>query len=219
MTPIYYDCEFTGLSKDTTLISIGLVSHRNSYFYAEFTDYDKSQLNDWLQVHVIDNLLYNNEPTHFYRSGLRKTIPATGDKGTNTFVYDIAMKGDKENIAHLLNKWLINERTAEDPTEQLQIYTDCYAYDWVLFNDLLSPTENALDLPSFINYIPIDLSTLMFTKGVDPDVTREDFIYPDSLSKIKEKEIFRSKDPEMIKHNSLWDAFVAKECFYKLFRK
>ena len=30
MLPIYYDAEFTGLHKDTSLISIGLVSHNGS---------------------------------------------------------------------------------------------------------------------------------------------------------------------------------------------
>lgn len=60
MTKIYYDSEFTGLHKDTTLISIGLISECGTKtFYAEFLDYDKSQVDDWIQNNVIDNLLFN----------------------------------------------------------------------------------------------------------------------------------------------------------------
>lgn len=35
---IFFDTEFTGLHKDTTLISIGLVSETGEKFYAEFDD-------------------------------------------------------------------------------------------------------------------------------------------------------------------------------------
>ena len=59
MLPIYYDAEFTGLHKNTTFISIGLVTEKGSYFYAEFNDYDESQVDDWIQKHVINNLQFN----------------------------------------------------------------------------------------------------------------------------------------------------------------
>ena len=44
MTKIFFDTEFTGLHQKTTLISIGLVSEDGREFYAELTDYDKSQV-------------------------------------------------------------------------------------------------------------------------------------------------------------------------------
>lgn len=44
MKKIFFDSEFTGLHQNTTLISIGLISDDNNCFYAEFTDYDKNQL-------------------------------------------------------------------------------------------------------------------------------------------------------------------------------
>lgn len=40
---VYYDAEFTGLNRNTDLISIGLVSEYGNYFYAEFIDYDKTR--------------------------------------------------------------------------------------------------------------------------------------------------------------------------------
>ncbi|WP_376716592.1 hypothetical protein [Vagococcus carniphilus] len=53
---VFFDTEFTGLHKDTTLISIGLIAENGNKFYAEFTDYDKTQIDDWLQENVINNL-------------------------------------------------------------------------------------------------------------------------------------------------------------------
>ena len=45
-TKIFFDAEFTGLHQKTTLISIGFISECGKTFYAELTDYDKSQIND-----------------------------------------------------------------------------------------------------------------------------------------------------------------------------
>ena len=56
MTKIFFDTEFTGLHQGTTLISIGLVSECGKTFYAELTDYDKSQIDEWLQENVIEKL-------------------------------------------------------------------------------------------------------------------------------------------------------------------
>lgn len=36
---VFFDTEFTGLHKNTTLISIGLISEDRRIFYAELTDY------------------------------------------------------------------------------------------------------------------------------------------------------------------------------------
>ena len=45
---VYYDAEFTGLHRNTSLISIGLISESGSKFYAEFIDYDQKQVDNWL---------------------------------------------------------------------------------------------------------------------------------------------------------------------------
>ena len=57
MTKVFFDTEFTGLHKNTTLISIGLISECGKTFYAEFWDYDKTQIDEWLQTNVLDNLI------------------------------------------------------------------------------------------------------------------------------------------------------------------
>jgi len=43
---IFFDSEFTGLHQKTTLISIGLISEDDRYFYYECIDYDKDHVDN-----------------------------------------------------------------------------------------------------------------------------------------------------------------------------
>ena len=56
MTKLYFDTEFTGLHKDTSLISIGIIDEYGNKFYGEITDYNKTQVDKWIQENVIYNL-------------------------------------------------------------------------------------------------------------------------------------------------------------------
>lgn len=182
-TNLYLDTEFTGLRQDTTLVSLGLVSEDGREFYAEFTDYDKSQLNDWLKHYVIDNLyldyIFGTEGSEFYK------VVSSGDKKV---FYSCIIRGSKEVICKELNEWL-------KQFKNVKIWSDCLAYDWVLFNELFG---GAFNLPKNIYYIPMDICTLFEMEGIDPDISREDFIN----NSIKGK-----------KHNSLYDAKVIKACY------
>lgn len=80
--------------------------------------------------------------------------------------------------------------------EHVQMWSDCLAYDWVLFNNLFG---HAFNLPKNISYIPMDICTLMEIKGVDPDISREEF-----------------SGAEGAKHNAMYDALVIKACYEKL---
>lgn len=198
---IYYDAEFTGLHRDTTLISIGMYSENGDFFYAEFTDYDKSQVDDWLEEHVIKNLVIGK--TLHQTDGLN--IPYLRP-------YSVIIQSSKEKIKEELINWLYNESHLTG--KKLQFYTDCYAYDWMLLNDLICP-EGATKIPNYIDYIPIDLSTMLMTAGVDPDITREEFAQEEYLYAIPKVYPFNQMG-DNIKHNSLWDAVVAYLCFYRL---
>ena len=83
---VYFDTEFTGLQKDTDLISIGFVSENGKTFYAEFTDYDESKCDDWIQKNVIDNLILKN---HMYVSNVR----------------DFRIIEDKKHVKDVLIRW------------------------------------------------------------------------------------------------------------------
>jgi len=193
---VYFDAEFTGLHKDTTLISIGLVSENGRYFYAEFNDYDKYQCDDWIKENVLNNLIYDDN------------FPETNNMNNRRML----VYGSKEYIGHALKEWL--KLLSEDNNKQIQMYCDCYAYDWMLFNDLICENGKALNLPDYIYYIPMDLSTALQLNGYDPDITREEFIR--SQLKLLEFLFPLINDHGPAKHNSLWDAYICKECFTKL---
>lgn len=114
---IFFDTEFTGLHKNTTLISIGLVSEIGDTFYAELTDYDKGQVDEWIEKNVIANLcIPDNE----------------AEQRVNTF------KGNSEYAREKLLSWLSQFKTVE-------WVSDVCHYDFVLLVDLLY--GHALKMP------------------------------------------------------------------------
>ena len=119
---IFFDTEFTGLHKDTTLISIGFISEDGKQFYAEFDDYDKSQIDEWLQHNVIDNLMYDVRP----------------DWNCPTWYH----RGDTSFIREKLSNWL-------SQFESVEMWSDCLAYDWVLFNQIYG---HAFNIPKRLLY-------------------------------------------------------------------
>lgn len=176
-TSIFFDTEFTGLHKNTTLISIGLVSECGKTFYAEFTDYDKSQVDDWIKENVINKLSISS--SIYYIGGYN----------------EMKVRGNKEDVKTKLTDWL-------NQFEQIEIWSDCLAYDWVLFCDIFGC---AFDIPKNIFYIPFDLSTLFKIKGIDPDISREKFALGEVYQEMLDK-----------KHNALWDAEIIKKCHKNL---
>lgn len=167
---IFMDTEFTGLQQNTTLISLGLISEDGKEFYAEFTDYNETQIDDWLQKNVIDNLCIPNDIE-------LQTI--------DTF------KGDSNYIKEKLESWL-------SQFESVEVWSDCLTYDWMLFNNIFG---HAFNIPKNVLYIPFDICTMMKLKGIDPDISREEFI---------------ENSVEGKKHNALYDAKVIKGCHEKL---
>ena len=186
---IFFDTEFTGLHKNTTLISIGLVTEDGRTFYAEFTDYDKSQVDDWIQERVISKLIFNPSERNDLRPGGGAMIGAMNSgnyNGTTDFI--------KKNLSYWLSQF-----------EAVEMWSDHLAYDWVLFCNIFG---TAFDIPKNVYYIPFDLSTLLKVYGYDPDINREEFaeVQPKTFG-------IESNDR---KHNALWDAMVIKECYNKL---
>lgn len=179
MFKIFFDSEFTGLHQNTTLISIGLVSENGKTFYAEFTDYDAKQLDDWITQNVMNNLLLGAFDM---------------EKDYNPKDKNVIIKGDTKTVQEALSKWL-------NQFGEVEMWSDCLSYDWVLFNQLWG---HAFNIPKNVFYIPFDLCTVFKLKGINPDISREKFI-GDALPKTKLK-----------KHNALWDALIIRECYYKV---
>jgi DNA polymerase III epsilon subunit-like protein len=173
---IFFDTEFTGLHQKTTLISIGCIAEDKRRFYAESTDYDKSQVDEWIKDNVIKNLRFDPKSTYCSESG-------------DLF----EMIGSFENIAENLKLWL-------SEYDNCEMWSDCLAYDWVLFNELFG---HAFNIPDNVFYIPFDICTMFKMKNIDPDISREEFV--------------DMKDSHN-KHNALFDAVVIKKCYNKLIR-
>ncbi len=176
MNKIFFDTEFTGLHQSTTLISIGLISECGKTFYAEFNDYDFNQVDDWIKENVINKLQYN---------GIFQKLDETKES--------ISYKSTTENIREKLTTWLAQ-------FGEVEFWSDCLSYDWVLFNQIFG---HAFNIPKNVYYIPFDICTLFKLKGVDPDISREKYGCGEHYS-------------EMPKHNALWDARVIKMCYDKL---
>lgn len=170
---IFFDTEFTGLHQKTTLISIGLVSEDGRTFYAEASDYATNQIDEWLKENVIAHLRFK---------GHNESRPVV----------------DLEHHAMKSDRWLMRSDLAEwlAQWESVEMWSDCLAYDWVLFCDLFG---GALEIPKNIYYIPFDLATLFKLKGIDPDINREEFAGLTGGNK----------------HNALWDAKVIRDCYDK----
>lgn len=128
---IFFDTEFTGLRKDTTLISIGMVAENGETFYAELNDFDKSQCDDWLIENVVSELLRDNHTEEWY-SG----------------VADNQVYGNKKEVAYSLSDWL-------QQFDEVQFVSDVCHYDMVLLIDLFG---SAFDLPKNVSAVCYDIN-------------------------------------------------------------
>lgn len=185
-TKLFYDSEFTGLTQDTSLISLALISETGASLYAEFSDYKREQVDDWLRDNVLQHCQWlNTDSKPFARE-------VAGTEGMHTEIY-----GDSAHVTTHLRQWL-------SQFEQIEVWADCPAWDWVLFAQLFG---GALGLPKNIHYMPADISMLFRLNGHDPDCDREKFAgLSDELD----------KQAAAVKHNALSDARVAKACYDKL---
>lgn len=190
-TKLFFDTEFTGLHQNTTLISIGIVAESGQSFYAELNDYDQSQIDDWLLENVINNLLMHppKEGEDEYYLATRYAANPLGNDLYDS--YSLKLRCNKETLATALAQWL-------SQFEQVEMWSDCLSYDWVLFNQIFG---HAFNIPKNVYYIPFDICTLFKLKGIDPDVSREKFAKDLHVHEVS------------VKHNALWDAYVIRSCY------
>jgi len=149
MMRIFLDTEFTGLHQHTSLISIGLAADNGDIFYAERNDFDKAQLDDWVNDNVLPHLSGD-------LPAVATLIPSSEMVGC----------GNASEVEKALRLWL--ERFGEK--NSVEIWADVMAWDWILFCELFG---GAFHIPKQVHYIPRDLSTLLAVRGIDPDTTRE----------------------------------------------
>ena len=172
---IFLDTEFTTLRQSAQLISLGIMAESGKSFYAEFTDFSQKILSPWHFENVIAFLSLEDKPEVFFSQTKNEWI----------------VKGNQMFITRQLRSFL-------KEFGPIECWIDYTAYDWVLFCELFGGSMN---LPSNLYYIPFDLMTLLKLKGVDPDISREEFV---------KKELVFNKLPQ--RHNALGDAQLLKLC-------
>lgn len=118
---IFFDTEFTELSKSCELLSIGFVTEEGDQFYAEVTDYNPDNINPWVKENVIDNFFLKQEVSIISK--------------------DVFVKGTKEEISKVLRHWL-------EQYNSVQLVSDVCHYDMVNFIDLFG---NAFQIPENVS--------------------------------------------------------------------
>ncbi len=147
-TKIFFDTEMTGLHPNTTIISIGMVSEHGLTFYAEFNDYDKSQVTKWIRKNVLKKLKFND----------------TDVWNNQDFIGNIEIKDGKERIKTYLKEWL-------KQFEEYEFWNDCLAFDWVLLADLLGGLEGVKEDDKY--YYNQSLCSLDKILGVPLEILQE----------------------------------------------
>lgn len=180
---LFFDTEFTGLHAGTTLVSIGIVAENGKKFYAEFSDYDESQCDDWIRENVLKHTILGGNDI------LAKRL---GEDSETTVVL-----GGKVDIQHELGKWL-------KQFDGVQFVSDVCHYDMVLLIDIFG---GAFDLPNNVSAVCHDINQdIAKHYGISEreafDKSREDIV-----SELRGSFIVGDK------HNSLYDAEVIKAIY------
>lgn len=188
---LFYDFEMTGLHKNTTPISLGIVSEDGKKFYAEFADYDESQCNDWIKENVIKNLKL---------AGMGVGVSDTDENPPLRIVM-----GDKRYIRQEANEWLRQ-------FNKIQFVSDVCHYDFILLIDLLTNGGTALDLPENISAVCHDLNM---------DIARHFHVSDLEAFDMNREKIMNDlcKTEDIVtgnKHNSLYDAEVIKAIYEEI---
>lgn len=211
---LFTDSEFTGLRKDTTLISLGIVAEDGRKFYAEFMDYDILQINNWIEENVIDNLFLEDiywsknvesEIIKLMKQGYRFSEKA--EKIDNSkYQYYIEkdekyfVKGKTSFIKRHLTYWL-------SQFDSVQFVSDVCHYDFVLLIDIFG---TAFDLPKNICAACHDINQdIACYYGISEQ---------EAFDKSREKIVMElcGHEIEGRKHNALYDAEVIKMIYEKV---
>jgi len=210
---VFFDTEFTGLHKDTTLISIGLVAENGKQFYAEFTDYDREQCSEWIADNVIRHLLIRPTVTEKGIEEDKKCgwtfddIPPTHTENSPLIFQKTKVEndkwlvnGDKAYIGKKLKEWF-------SQFDEVQSVSDVCHYDMVLLIDLFGC---AFDLPENVSAVCHD---------INQDIARHYGISGKEAFDKSREEIVKELCGEEIrgdKHNALYDAEVIKAIYEEI---
>lgn len=193
MKKLFFDMKFTQLRQDTTIISLGIIDEDGRSIYAEYTDYNKELVDEWIQ----DNVIKHTEFLHCDIVDVlaMRVMPRCNNNKTSLF-------GDRENNRKCILYWL-----EEYKDQDIQFVSDICHYDMVLLIDALY--DNALNMPPNISISCHDINQdiaryLNITDKEATDISREELI------------LEYLKDEPIVKHNALFDAKVIRFIYNKI---
>lgn len=123
---LFFDMEFTSLSPDAQLISLGIISDCDKSMYCEFTDFDINRCDDWVKENVIlkTEIGFNKSVYPEY-----KEVPhCLTHEGTGI----TRCVGNTEKVKKGLLEWL-----SQFSDYQIQFVCDCGTWDWWFMVQLL----------------------------------------------------------------------------------
>ena len=188
---LFFDMEFTGLRKDTTVISLGIIDENGRSIYAEYTDYDKNQVNDWIKKNVINNTLFIKDET------VQSMIQVKNNNNETKCVSN--KEGNRKNILEWISFY---------GDEDIQFVSDVCHYDMVLLIDILY--GHALKVPK---------NVCAACHDINHDIARYKKISIKEAFNFSREDLLTSKELEKIdgeKHNSLYDAKVIRAIYNKI---
>jgi len=171
MSNIFVDFEYTRAHQYTTPISVGIVSEDGEKeFYAEFTDFDKNQIDEWLEQNVFNSLTLTDKPEKYFV----KEGAITQVKGSVHFIV---------NSVGGLNDWL-----KELNYSKIILASYGGSYDYVLFKELFKTA--GIDYPPNLNDFGFDVATLFQIHGLNPNIEGEKEKSVDAGSNSKHNALF-----------------------------
>ena len=193
---VFFDTEFTGLHPGTTLISIGCVAEDGRTFYAELTDFNVKDCDEWIRENVIANLslisLTSNDAILGHSSSDVVGFVSSG----NSSLDHATICGDTAIVREHLIEWL-------KPYSRVELVSDVCYFDMVLFVGIFGHSFSLPDnVSASCHDINQDIADFMdCAESIAFDTNREDLA----------KQFGFIDDGE--KHNALHDALIIKAIY------
>lgn len=153
----FFDTEFIEWAGGIDLVSIGIVSEDGDTFYAESTNFDERNADQWVKDNVLAKLEWwgNENANKGFCNSFSQQQPG------NTWKTEVF--GTEALIASELLAWIGN------PSTKPEFYAYYGAYDWVLFARLFG---RLINLPKGFPMYVMDLKQMMDHERLDSDWKR-----------------------------------------------
>lgn len=176
---IFMDGEFTELSENgTQFISIALVKPNGDSYFAINADYDSGNCTEWVKENILRPLYI-------------ETVHGDARNELTALDFHKVFGKSKSQIAKEIKSFVGDSKP--------YLVADVNQFDWMGICGIFG----IWNVPFF--YIPIDFASILWGKGIDPDVNREEFAKEQGIDVSNFK-----------KHNALDDAKMLKALYMNI---